>query len=141
MQQLDIATVDGYRTYVAAHPQEWTLLDTLCRVTVSRFYRDKMIFAFLAREVLPVLAAHVQARTQKCLRVWSAGSASGEEPYTIILLWAWQLQRQFPSIGLEVVATDIDRELIRRADTACYPYSAIKNLPPTWREKNGTRIE
>lgn len=140
-KQLNIDSISGYRAYLETHPQEWTVLDALSRVTISRFYRDKAMFAFLETAVLPALAEQAFARQQNRLKVWSAGSGSGEEPYTVALLWKLRLQRRFSDMELEIVATDSDLDMNRRAKEACYLYSSIKNLPADWREQVFTRQE
>jgi len=132
--ELGLENVVAYRTRLECTPAEWALLDGLCRVTISRFYRDKMVFAFLEQEVLPALCQTALARGEHTLRVWSGGCGSGEEPYTVSLLWALRLAAQFPGLTLHVLATDADPVLIERAGVACYPYSSIKNLPGPWRE-------
>ena len=65
---------------------KWMRLDPLCRITISRFYRDKAAFAALAEEVLPSLVPAVHERGDGALRIWSAGCGSGEEPYTLAVL-------------------------------------------------------
>jgi len=126
--------VTDYRAHLEHTPTEWQVLDGLCRVTISRFYRDKMVFAILEQEVLPALCRTALARGAHRLRVWSGGCGSGEEPYTVSLLWALRVAGQFPDLALHVLATDADPVLIERAGVACYPYSSIKNLPGPWRE-------
>jgi chemotaxis protein methyltransferase CheR len=77
-------------------------------VTISRFNRDRGVFTYLRDHVL-----------QPGMRVWSAGCASGEEPYTLALLCD----------GLDILATDVEPELLRRAEAARYPPSALRELP------------
>jgi chemotaxis protein methyltransferase CheR len=48
--------VQGYREFLEAEPEEWDVLDALCRITISRFYRDRAVFAYLQTTVLPALA-------------------------------------------------------------------------------------
>ena len=135
LQQLSKEDMGAYRTYLAAHKEEWLILDELLRVTISRFYRDKSMFTFLEQTVLPELVKQVIGRGEKCLRVWSVGCGAGEESYTIALIWRLRLQSRFPGINVEVVATDADANMIQRAEEACYPYSSVKNLPREWREQ------
>jgi chemotaxis protein methyltransferase CheR len=135
IQYLGLDGTDDYCDYLETHRDEWQTLDALCRVTISRFYRDKMMFAFLEQEVLPTLAQQVIARGGDCLKVWCVGSGSGEEPYTIVLVWQLRLQSQFPGLKLQVIATDADPNMIRRAGEACYQYGTVKNLPEEWREQ------
>jgi len=132
MTQLGIDTVTDYRDYLGRHAVEWCVLDNLCQVTISRFYRDKLMYRFLAREVLPDLGQQVLNRGEDCLRVWSVGCGSGEEPYTIALIWQLQMQSQFPGLSLRLVATDANPAMRQRVADACYAYSSVKNLPADW---------
>ncbi|WP_455202591.1 CheR family methyltransferase [Kaarinaea lacus] len=132
LTQLKLADVNAYRHYLDAHREEWTVLDGLSRVTISRFYREKAVFHFLEQQVLPELVQQVIERGDKTLKVWSIGSASGEEPYTIAIIWELQISNHYPDTELSILATDADPILIQRSQQACYPYSSIKNLPETW---------
>lgn len=131
INELGYSEPAAYRTYLEATPSEWTRLDSMCRITISRFYRDKLVWRRIGDAILPELAETAHRRGEKALRCWSAGCASGEEPYTLSLLWHFSSQHQLPP--LTIVATDCDAHLLKRAETACYPFSSIKALPETWR--------
>lgn len=133
MRELDITDTAEYRNHLATHPVEWQQLDRMCRVVVTRFYRDRLVFATLAEQVLPALANAASASGESALRCWCIGCASGEEPYTLSILWRHLLAARFPTTNLAVVATEIDAQLLERARRACYPLSAVKNLPPELR--------
>jgi chemotaxis protein methyltransferase CheR len=134
MATLACPDLAAYRRYLSAHEAEWAVLDACCRITVSRFYRDRGVFATLTQSVLPALARVAQARGAPALRVWCAGCASGEEPYTLAIAWRQALAGRFPGLPVEILATDVDADLLARARQACYPWSALKDLPPTWRD-------
>ncbi len=134
MDELGLADVDTYRAHLGDHAPEWTVLDRLCQITISRFYRDKEFFRVLGGDVLPELARQALARRDRTLRLWSAGCGSGEEPYTLVLLWTFELQSQFPDLDLRVLATDSDPTMIRRAEEALHSASSLKDVPPEWRE-------
>lgn len=134
LQQLGLDSLEQYQAYLASHPDEWPVLDGLCQVTISRFYRDKMMFAFLADEVLPELASQVIKRGGHVMKVWCIGCASGEEPYSVNMVWQFQCRPRYPDIRLQIMATDANADLLQRMQQACYAYSTIKNLPPAWRE-------
>lgn len=126
--ELGLPDLDAYRAYLEAQPAEWCVLDTLCRVTISRFYRDGAVFAFLERAVLPVLARRAVAEGRR-LAAWSAGCASGEEPYTLALIWELALAPAFPGLELDILATDLDPALLERAHAACYGAGSLRDLP------------
>jgi chemotaxis protein methyltransferase CheR len=127
--ELGLAGAAAYRDWLGSHPEEWDTLDALCRVTISRFWRDRGVFEFLARDPLPRFAERNSE-----VRVWSAGCASGEEPYSIALLWHIGLHARFPRCGLRVLATDADPALIGRARAACYGAGSFRELPTGWLE-------
>ena len=133
IQSLGLPSLADYQSYLEAHPEEWAALDSYCWIPISRCYRDKSAFQFLEREVLPSLAQQVQAGDEHVLRCWSIGCASGEEPYSLSLLWKLKLQAQFPMVRLVILATDIDDHAISRAQQGCYPPSSLKDLPESWR--------
>ena len=135
IQDLGLAGVEAYQAYLEEHTDEWAQLDPLCRITISRFCRDKEVFAVLPEEVLPSLVRGVRERGDSTLRIWSAGCGSGEEPYTLAILWAIELQGQFPEISIDIVATDADPNMMRRARDACYEFGSLKDLPESWRDR------
>lgn len=132
MGALSCPGVQAYQGYLEAHPEEWPQLDTLCRITITRFYRDRQVFRTLMDEVLPALARAALQRHATRLRIWCAGCASGEEPFSLAMGWRIALAERFPGLGVDILATDADPELLSRADRACYDWSAVKNLPPHW---------
>lgn len=130
----DLPDLDAYRHRLARHPEEWRHLDMLCRVVVTRFYRDKQVFAALTATVLPQLAEGAVTRGEVQLRIWSIGSASGEEPYTLAILWHHLLAPRFPQLRCTIIATEIDSALIERSLRACYAPAVLKNLPQELRD-------
>lgn len=132
LAELRLGSVDQYRAYLEGHPAEWRVLDSFCRISVSRLMRDRCVFERLAGVVLPTLAAAALARGAKELRCWSAGCASGEEPYTLALLWRFELAERFPGLALHVVASDVERQLLERAALARYRRSSLREVPPSW---------
>ncbi len=117
---LGIRDIAAYRAYLEQHPDEWRVLDGLCLIPISRFFRGREAFAYLGRTVLPELARAAAARGETRLRCWSAGCASGEEPYSLTLAWALAAAPISPKLDLEIVATDADPHLIGRARAARY---------------------
>jgi chemotaxis protein methyltransferase CheR len=130
MRELGLGDFSAYETHLNEHPDEWGHLDGLCRVTISRFYRDRGVFDFLGETVLPGLARDAGDRGVRC---WSAGCASGEEPYTLALVWQLAVSR--PGVPFSVVATDSDDHLLARAGAAIYPESSLKDLPENWKSE------
>jgi chemotaxis protein methyltransferase CheR len=134
MEEVGCSDVNAYRERLVHDPREWKMLDGLCRVTISRFYRDRHVFDALRNFVLPELARRARQRGAARLRFWSSGCASGEEPYTLSLLFRLELERCFAGLSLAIVGTDIDPVLLERARRAVYPESSLRDLPKGWKQ-------
>lgn len=140
--ELGLPGFAAYRGHLDANPAEWRVLDSLCRVTISRFRRDRGVFELIRHRLLPGLAAAEAARVAAAgtphgdavVCCWSAGCASGEEPYTLSIIWRLGLGDQLPDVRLDILATDADETLLERARAACYPASTLRELPPDWVE-------
>ncbi len=140
IHELGLPSADAYRTYLESTPDEWVQLDALCHVTISRFYRDRGVFEFLERTVLPELAAASGARGVP-LAAWSAGCASGEEAYTLVLAWEYVIRSAFPEVALRVLASDADETMVSRTRAASYDENSLRELPPAWRRHGFVRRE
>jgi chemotaxis protein methyltransferase CheR len=134
MRELGLDDWPAYRGWLETNPAEWQVLDGLCRITVSRFYRDAAAFDCLGDIVLPELVARAVERGADELRCWSAGCASGEEPYTLAILWELRVRACAPTLRFRVVATDVDEWLLARARAATYLASSLRDLPEAWRD-------
>ena len=132
MEELNLPDIEAYRRRLSTHPNEWRVLDDLCRVSISRLYRDRRLFEFLSAEGLPALAAAAEGAPLRC---WSAGCASGEEPYTLRILWDLEVGPRFGSVPLQIVATDADEHLLERAREASFQISSLKEVPDRWRQE------
>lgn len=132
MRELSLAGYDDYRAYLEATLTEWDRLAAFCRIPISRFYRDKEVFNVLGREVLPSLAEEARKREGAAVSVWSVGCASGEEPYSVAILWALDVVPNFPDMSLRVLATDAEPHMIARAKRGCYKQGSLKDVPSSW---------
>ena len=141
LKQLQLPDFAAYRQHLERHPQEWDVLDSCCRITISRFCRDRAIYRLLEHDALPQLASQAQVSGRKNLRIWSAGCGAGEEPYSLAILWSHSPEPAIRLIALDILATDSDRVLLQRARAACYPYSSIRELSPDWRDAAFSHVD
>jgi chemotaxis protein methyltransferase CheR len=129
MRDLGIEGFAGYRERLEADAEEWRLLDECCHITISRFFRDKGVFEALQSRVLPEIAKRAERERRKA-RCWSAGCASGEEPYSVGVLWDLEIAMAFPSVDMAIVATDVDETALERAREGCYEPTSLREVPP-----------
>ncbi|MFC1843254.1 CheR family methyltransferase [Thermodesulfobacteriota bacterium] len=128
LDELKLVDLKNYRRYLQNNPLEWQILDSLCRITISRFYRDQGIFDTLRSKILPELIKKALQQGDETLSCWCIGAASGEEPYSISLIWDLS-GINTKGIDLKILATDVDQHMIKRARYGCYPESCIRELP------------
>lgn len=128
MRSLEIFGIEAYRQYLGDHPEEWAHLDAMCRIPISRFYRDRRVYQWLADEGFPLLAKEAERRDAGTVHCWSAGCASGEEPYSLKLAWLEKAAGLYPHISLEILATDVDDIMIERARKGRYAEGSLREL-------------
>ncbi len=128
MHNLGLQDFAAYRTYLEGDPSEWQVLDECSHITISRFFRNKGIFAVVRRQVLPSIAARAKGEGRG-VQIWSAGCASGEEPYTLKILWDFDVASKYPDVPLAIIASDIDRTMLARARAGCFGRTSLYELP------------
>ena len=140
--ELELSNLNAYRSYLKEVNDEWKVLDSLCSITISRFYRNRSVFYTIQSEILPLLAETNRKRNEKEIRCWSAGCCSGEEPYTLSILWNLAVPKDLKdACSLRIVATDRESILLKRAECGIYSRSSLKDLPEEWIDRAFDRIE
>jgi chemotaxis protein methyltransferase CheR len=94
----------------------------------TRFYREPDHFHFLTEKILPRLLPQLTARGAG-LRIWSAASSSGEEPYTLAIVLAEYL-RAYPAIESQICASDISTRMLEAARDGTYRMDTLESVPP-----------
>ncbi len=135
MAELALDSHDAYRDFLEQHPGEWRRFDVFCRIPISRFYRDREVFKALGKTIVPDLAQSALARGDRTLRVWCVGCAAGEEVYSLALLWVVEIGTRFPGLGLDLLGTDAEPHMLKRAQAGCFEASSLKELPADWRNR------
>ena len=121
------AGLSGFREYllkVKKDSEEQSFLSKILTVTISRFFRDKEVFDTLTQSIVPGLLKEVSRE----LRIWCIGCASGEEPYSLALLWQEKFKQTWLQVHLSILATDIDENLLARAKEGTYKSSSLKEV-------------
>lgn len=122
--------IKAYRACLERSPEAWKYLDFLCRVTISRFYRDRDVFDAVRHEVIPEVKRMAERSGEDTAFCWSACCCGGEEAYTMKILWEEHRNTHDAfSPSLRIIATDIDEEVLERARTGIYSESSLKDLP------------
>ena len=96
-------------------------------IKVTEFFRDAEAFEYIKEEILPPLIARARNHG-RTLRFWSAGCATGEEPYSLALLVADALGNELQEWNVRIFATDLDEGAIAFARRGLYPANLLNTL-------------
>ncbi|WP_110112971.1 protein-glutamate O-methyltransferase CheR [Bacillus sp. CGMCC 1.16541] len=99
-------------------------------INVSEFYRNAKRWEVLEGKILPQLT-----QNKKRLKVWSAACSTGEEPYTLAMV----LSSFYPLSQIDILATDLDENVIEKAKIGLYAERALQEVPQTIKAKYFTK--
>jgi chemotaxis protein methyltransferase CheR len=120
LRSLGIGSFDDYLRFLDLEPAEWEHCTNALTTNVTAFYREEHHFVTLAEH------ARASANAGGPYRVWSAGCSTGEEPYTIAMCLTEALGS---GANFEVLASDLDTQVIAHAREAVYPLQSVTKLP------------
>ena len=116
----------GYLSKLRATPDELDLLGKDLLIHTTGFFRDSEVFAKLQATILPdLLRGDLKARS---IRVWVAGCSTGEEAYTLAMLFHERITAEKLDIRLQIFASDIDRDAVATAREGLYPISIASDV-------------
>ncbi|MCW2239994.1 CheR family methyltransferase [Azospirillum canadense] len=122
-----------YHELLEAHPQEFVEMLNMVLINVTSFFRDAEAWEVLKNDVVPQLVASLGDHGP--IRIWSAGCASGEEPYSLAMLFAEALGGESFCNRVKIYATDLDQAALNIARHAMYTPRDVESVPPHLLEK------
>lgn len=132
MEALGADDFAAYRSRLEAQPSEFEDLLNTVLINVTSFFRDAEAWDVLRDQVIPAIIANDRERP---IRVWSVGCASGEEPYSIAMLFAEAMGVAEFCRRVKIYATDLDEEALKIARVATYAPRDVEGVPPALLEK------
>jgi len=126
INQRGVSDFEEYLIRIKKDPAEQNHLSKILTVTISRFFRDQEVFSMIETSLIPTI---IKNRGKSDFKIWSIGCASGEEPYSLSILWTEKFEKIWPQIHLSILATDIDENLFERAREGRYKKSSLKEVP------------
>ena len=104
--------VTGYDKFVAKLRDDKVVFDDFVNyltINVSEFYRNPEQWRLMDKEIIPELIG----RFGKNLKIWSAACSTGDEPYSLVMAFS----KHIPLNQINIIATDIDKQVIEKAKT------------------------
>src|SRR5215218_5379637 len=133
MEELGCETYAEYQDYLEVHPEEFVTFFNTVLINVTSFFRDPEAWTFVADEIVPRIISGKDPDAP--IRIWSAGCASGEEAYTLAMVFAEALGVEEFRNRVKVYATDVDEEALAEARAATYTSKSVEAVPERLREK------
>jgi chemotaxis methyl-accepting protein methylase len=116
-------TYSDYIRYLQANPSECDLFVNDLTIGYTRFFRDPDVFSFLKETILPELLS-----SRRWVRIWSAGCATGEEPYSVAILVHEMLKQQVDDCRVSIYASDLDRTALAKAKSGEYGSRMVEGV-------------
>src|SRR5215217_1320154 len=110
IQQVGVDSYEGYREYLAENPDEFVDLFNTILINVTAFFRDAPAWQYLREDIVPRLLENKEET--EAIRIWSTGCATGEEAYTLAMVFAEALGEERYQHRVKIYATDIDEEAL-----------------------------
>ena len=129
-----VNTYVDYMHFLDSHPEEYERFADYLTIKVSSFFRSPYTYRQLAGLVLPELLLYKKERRERSLRLWSAGCARGEEPYSMAIMLADFLGKDCSNYDIAVYASDIGHLNLDELRSGIYPASDVEDLPRSLRD-------
>jgi two-component system CheB/CheR fusion protein len=120
--------INRYIEILRGNPGELDLLAKDLLINVTGFFRDPKVFDFLAEKVVPDLVRN--RAPDHPIRIWIAGCSTGEETYSLAMLFREQIAAAKRNVKLQVFASDVDPDAIARAREGLYPETIAGDVSP-----------
>jgi len=121
-----VSSYAEYAHYLDKNPTECKeLLDALT-INVSEFFRDPTVWKAFQTKIMPAIIKEKMQAFQREIKIWSAGCADGEEPYTIAISVMDALSYNLKAFKIEVEATDLDPQSLNRARRGVYAPARLR---------------
>jgi len=117
-----------YLSLLERDPSEYERLLDALTINVTNFFRDRGTFRVIEETVIPELIMAKKNQGKKVIRIWSAGCASGEEPYSMAILFHKVLGKRIGDYLISIHATDIDGKVMEKAKRAEYEAGAVSGI-------------
>jgi len=126
-----ITSLEEFADYLEVNIKEVTALQKDLLIGVTKFFRDQQAFEYLGERVIP----EIVQEARNSIKVWIAGCSTGEEAYSVAILFYEQIRQANRPINLKIFATDIDKDAIAKASLGTFSESTAADVPKDYLSK------
>ena len=127
MSQQHFSRLEDYINFLKSNPEETKQLGKDFLIGVTRFFRDEAAYDILEKEIVPAITNTKQPG--ELIKIWVAACSTGEEAYSIAILFDKYLQENRIDAEVKIFATDMDESHIEIAARGKYPLAIEKDVP------------
>ncbi|MDX1659882.1 MAG: CheR family methyltransferase [Nitriliruptorales bacterium] len=134
MSDVRVETYEAYLDHLQVHPEEFVALFNTILINVTEFFRDPDAWASLADVAIDPIVSSRTGSTQP-IRVWTPACSSGQETYSVAILFAEAMGDDEFRSRVKIYGTDVDEEDLDRARRGVYHEQELENVSPDLRER------
>ncbi len=141
LRALALPSFAAYREYLTSGDpggEELTRFVNAMTTNKTDFFREPHHFRYLTDVWAPAMRRHAERTHERKIRLWSAGCSSGEEPYTLAMTVREVLGG--PGWDVRILASDIDTEILARAEAGVYTSAQIEPVPSPLRDRSFVKL-
>src|ERR1700730_6110506 len=128
MAAIETHGMERYLDVLRSDARELELLAKDLLINVTSFFRDPKVFDLLAEKIVPDLVG--SQMPDHPLRIWIAGCSTGEETYSLAMLFREQITAAKRNVKLQVFASDVDPDAVASARDGLYPETIEADVSP-----------
>ena len=137
MRILEISNYLEYATVLKKERQEFEELFKSLSINVTNFFRDFAVYDKFRSVIIPKILSDLGPHNK--IRIWSAGCATGEEAYSLAILFMHEIEKA-NNLDVEIIANDINKKAIEYAQSGRYPEKSVDKLPRDVMENHFQKI-
>jgi chemotaxis protein methyltransferase CheR len=138
-KRLQMLNVPDFQTYMQmlkyGKGDEVRFFYEAITINETFFFRNESQFDAFEKSLVPALIGNGPLTAPRKLRIWSSASSSGEEAYTLAMIYLERIKPRYPGLDFEVVGTDINQGVIDTARRGVYREYSIRNTPKMFLDK------
>lgn len=129
MEANDLPDLNAYCEFIKNSPGRMQELADSLNVDYSEFFRNPVTFALLEQVILPDFLNRKLSAKNKNIRIWSAGCAGGQEPYSIAMILDELITKSKTPVTFQIFATDTVEKSLKTAKRGSFSPHSLKNVP------------
>jgi chemotaxis protein methyltransferase CheR len=140
-KRLQVLNLPDYESYYqllrfgTRRAEEMKYLYDAVTINETFFFRNEPQFEAFEHTLVPQLITAKRSQGKTTLRIWSAASSSGEEAYTLAMIFLERLKPAYPGLEIEIIGTDINSSVLETARQGIFREYSIRNTPKYFLEK------